>query len=69
MHPVLAITRRSGIADSLRLIGFSLLLITTLLYSKFPLPTQSEVIWLGFLAAYSFYFLNAFESVKVKLIG
>ena len=66
---MLVMARRPAISDSLRLFGFGLLLLTTILFNSFPVMPHSEFIWMGFLAGYSFYFLNALQSIRLRLLG
>ena len=49
---------RSGVMDVLRMGGFVLLLITTVLYASFPAYAQTLMMWLGLEAAFSFYLLS-----------
>jgi hypothetical protein len=57
---------RLGLASHLRVGGFALLTITSAIYSTFGM--QSELVWMGFLAGFSFYFLTILQNTKEILI-
>ena len=61
-HPTRRERGRMGLMSELRAAGFFLLLLSSVVYSTFGI--QSELVWVGFLAGYSFYFLNILGNTK-----
>lgn len=61
-HPTRHERGRFGLVSELRAGGFFLLLISSVLYSL--LTVQSMIVWVGFLAGYSFYFLTILHKTK-----
>ena len=57
---------RAALLSELRAGGFFLLLLASLFYSMFG--EQSMLVWVGFLAGYSFYFLTILQSTKEMLL-
>ena len=58
----MTIIARPAVSGMFQMFGFILLLLAAVLYSAFPV--QLPIMWLGFLAGFSFYFLNALHNVR-----
>lgn len=56
-----------ALTSYLSLAGFFLLLVATVLLEKLPVFASQNILWLGFLAAYSFYVIQFANGARIQL--
>ena len=59
---------RMALSNYLSLGGFFLLLMATVLLENLPLMAGQNVVWLGFLAAYSFFAIQFAKGINLQLV-
>lgn len=65
--PTRAERGRIAIGDNLRLAGFALLLLATMIFNSMPVYPHSLFVWLMLFAGYSFFGLTTFNRTREML--